>query len=162
MNSSGKFIFPYWCEVIYEQAEPTLTADLLSWFDMASFYPQLDYSSSGCRIMTPQRPRYGDGKNKDWYSYTNSLDKCWQCTSCHEPKTSPADRKAGRATHAPTSSATPSSADTGRKRPPQNAVASLADTGRTPHPRAGDSKAAPSKAETHVDSEFKIPGFMIF
>ena len=81
----------------------------------------------------------------------------------HKPKTSPADRKAGRATHAPSSSATPpSSADTGRKRPPQNVVASLADTGRTPHPRAGDSKAAPSKAETHVDSEFKIPGFMIF
>ena len=101
--------------------------------------------------MTPQRPRYGDGKNKDWYSYTNSLDKCWQCTSCHhKTKTSPAadDRKAGRATHAPTSSATPSSADTGRKRPPQNAVASLADTGRNPHPRAGDSKAAPSKAKT--------------
>jgi len=30
MNSPGKFIFPYWCEVIfYEQAEPTLTADLV-------------------------------------------------------------------------------------------------------------------------------------
>ena len=40
MNSSGKFIYPYWCEVIfyYDQAEPTLTADLLSWFDTRIVY----------------------------------------------------------------------------------------------------------------------------
>ena len=124
---------------------------------MASFYPQLGHSNSGCRIMTLQRPRYGDDKNKDWYSYTNLLDKCWQCTSCHEPKTSPTDCKAGRTTHAPTSSATPSSADTGHKRPPQNIVASLADTGRTPHPRAGDRKAAPSKAETSPSALNHLP-----
>ena len=92
----GHSEFSFISENHFIQSEPPSIATL------QALHAKMHKYDSACRIVAPQRPAICF---RDWYSYTNSLEKCRGCKECHEPTNirRPANSKAGRT---PTCSAT--------------------------------------------------------